>query len=229
MGFSKEGTLAVDKEKRDSNKDGKDIQRTPILIPGLRNIKMLAAGSNHILALDHNGNAFTWGCGEQNQLGRLVDHRYRAHALTPCRLGLPKVSIESIACGSYHSFAIDKSGQVYAWGLNNFGQTGVLNGAGEDDAVTEVPTVVQSLRLYKIRNIQGGNHHSIACTYDHKLLVWGRCDYSQAGIPMDKLSKNSLVCDAQNRPRILSVPAIVPGKLYSCIPAVTKTQQLIII
>jgi len=190
----------------------KDVQRTPILIPELKKIKLLAAGGNHILALDRTGNTFTWGCGEQNQLGRRIVERHRAQALVPAQFSLPKRKIKDIACGSYHSFAIDDKNRVFAWGLNNFGQTGVFEGAGEANAVIGEPEVVESLAAYKIKDIQGGSHHSIACTEDHKLLVWGRCDDSQTGIELDTVPKSAIILNGQEKPAILAQITTVPGK-----------------
>ncbi|KAF4637492.1 hypothetical protein G7Y89_g603 [Cudoniella acicularis] len=205
IGFSKAGTMAAEAGK----KKDKDIQRTPMLIPELKQIRKLAAGGNHILALDHKGDVFTWGCGEQNQLGRRIVQRTRANALVPSQFGLPKRKIRDINCGAFHSFAIDDKDRVFAWGLNNFGQTGISNGAGDANAVIETPTVVGSFEPYKIKEIRGGNHHSIACTEDGKLLVWGRCDDSQAGIPIDEIPKDRLIFNDQGKARILSVPTVV--------------------
>jgi regulator of chromosome condensation len=193
----------------------KDIQWTPMLIQELKQIKFLAVGPNHLQALDHEGNVFAWGSGEQNQLGRRIISRIRALVATPVNFGLPKRKIKNISCGAFHSFAIDDTGRVYAWGLNNFGQTGISVRAGEANAIIEKPIVVTSLALYKLSAIQGGTHHSIACTQDQKILVWGRCDDSQAGIPLDEIPATDLICNAQNKPRILAVPTIVPGRLIS--------------
>jgi regulator of chromosome condensation len=117
--------------------------------------------------------------------------RTRYSPLTPCRLALSK--IKQIACGAFHSFSIDEDSLVYAWGLNNFGQTGITDGAGEDDAVIPTPTAVESLRPCKIREIAGGERHSIACTDDGKLFIWGRCDEGQAGIKLENLAEQGLL------------------------------------
>jgi regulator of chromosome condensation len=186
-------------------------QRRPALIPQLKKIKFLAAGGNHIQALDHKGNVFAWGAGEQSQLGRRIVDRNRAQALTPCQFGLPKNKITYISCGAYHSFAIDVDGHVYAWGLSNFGQTGITNGAGESDAFIEKPTIIESLEPYKIREIKGGNHHSIASTEEGELLVWGRCDDAQAGIILEDVPQEDLIFDSRNKPRILMKPTVIPG------------------
>src|ERR1700685_4597061 len=148
------------------------MQSTPTLIPQLKNIIKLAAGGNHIQALDASGNVFSWGSGGQGQLGRLVMENYQLNALTPSQFGLPKKRIKHISCGSYHSFAIDDRDKVYAWGLSNFGQTGIPEDAGEGNAVIQKPTVVKALADFKISEIQGGNHHSVACSEDGELLVW---------------------------------------------------------
>ena len=210
IGFTKAGVLkAAAKKKR-------DVQRTLILIPELKKIKILAAGSNHVQALDHTGNVFIWGCGEQNELGRRIVERTRGNALVPSQFGLHKREIKSIACGAYHSFAIDTDNQVYAWGLNNFGQTGIPTGAGEDHAIIETPTIVKSLESYNISKIEGGLQHSIACTDNQKVLVWGRCDDSQPGIPMDKLPRRNLAFNIRGKPQILLKPTIVPGNELLC-------------
>lgn len=194
-------------EAQKKKDEEKKLQRKPILIPSLTKIISLAAGNNHILALDNKGKVFAWGTGEQNQLGRRIVERTRFGSLTPCRVALSK--IKQIACGAYHCFAIDEAGLVYAWGSNNFGQTGLLDGAGNGDAAILSPRIIEALRDYKIREIQGGEHHSLACTEDGKLLVWGRCDDGQAGIKLDELPKYKLVFDEWGRPRILK-PTVIP-------------------
>ncbi|KAI9751717.1 MAG: ornithine carbamoyltransferase [Chaenotheca gracillima] len=203
IGFSEELALKKNSKER--------CQRTPIRIAGLANIKLIAAGGNHMLALDHKGNVFSWGCGEQGQLGRSTSGRNRAKDLTPSQVDLPKRRIRHVSCGSFHSFAIDDAGQVYSWGLNNFGQTGITKGASEKDASIETPVIVPSLARFDITEIQGGNHHSVACTKTGELLVWGRCDDSQLGILLEELSQKDLIFDDRQNPRILMNPATIPG------------------
>jgi regulator of chromosome condensation len=198
--------------------NGEKMRKQPTLIPELQNIKVLAAGGNHVQALDSKGNVFSWGSSSQGQLGRYVMDNYRTQALTPSQFGLPKTKIKYIACGSYHSFAIDKNDNVYAWGLSNFGQTGITTGAGEENSLILKPKIVEALQNKIIADIQGGSHHSIACTEDGELLVWGRCDDSQAGISLDTLDQDNLIFDGRNQPRILITPTIVPGKYCQPIP-----------
>jgi regulator of chromosome condensation len=190
-------------------------QSTPALIPGLADIKELSCGANHVLALTHSGNVYAWGSGEQGELGRRLLHRHRFQALVPQPVGLPKNKIKQIFAGFHHNFAIDKSGKVYTWGLNNFGQAGIP--ADEEALTVPAPTIVKSLEPFRIRDISGGSHHSIACTEDGKVLVWGRCDDCQTGISIDNISRDHLVFDSARRPRILNVPTVIPGEYASYI------------
>lgn len=190
------------------------VQAHPTLIPSLKQITKLAHGANHILALDSKGNVHAWGCGQQNQLGRRIIERNRLSSLIPQGVGLPRGKIVDIACGAYHSFAIDRDGSVWGWGLNNFGEVGVEANAGEDDAVILRPQKVTFLKDHTIISIEGGGHHSVACNSKGDLLTWGRIDGSQVGLDSSVFTKKNAIFDERDTPRILFVPTVVPGKSF---------------
>lgn len=190
------------------------IQTRPMLLPSLKQITKLAHGANHILALDTKGNVHAWGCGQQNQLGRRIIERNKLSSLIPQGVGLPRGRIVDIACGSYHSFAIDRDGKVWGWGLNNFGEVGVEGNAGEDDAVILRPQKVTFLEKHNIASIEGGGHHSVACNDNGELITWGRIDGSQVGHDMSIFTKENAIFDERDTPRILFVPTVVPGKSF---------------
>jgi regulator of chromosome condensation len=87
---------------------------------------------------------------EQHQLGICSYWRSKILSnekhtlLMPSPAFLPGSKIDSITCGGYHSFALDDKNNVYAWGLNNFGQTRILTGA-----VVELPTHVDNLAFIR--------------------------------------------------------------------------------
>ncbi|KAL8408877.1 hypothetical protein RB594_007346 [Gaeumannomyces avenae] len=188
------------------------IQKTPGLLAEPKKVVQLAAGSNHVMALDKAGKILTWGCPEQNQLGRrCVQRDVLASALRPGGLGLKRsIKITKISCGSYHSFALDSEGIVYAWGLNNFGELAIEQGAGDSDAAVLSATRIEALEEYKIADICGGEHHSVACTTDGRLLTWGRIDGHQVGLPNEAFNEDNAIYDEAKRPRILKVPTVVP-------------------
>ncbi|KAJ5708035.1 Ran exchange factor Prp20/Pim1 [Penicillium malachiteum] len=186
------------------------VQNTPVLIPDLKKIKHLTCGANHVLALNDKGSVFSWGSGQQNQLGRRIVERNKLNGLQPREFGLPK-NIVHIGSGSYHSFAVHSTGKVYAWGLNSFGATAIREGAGDDEAAIVHPVVVKSLSDKNITQVCGGSHHSIARTASGECLVWGRLDGFQSGLKVDALSDDAVIKDERNRPRILIEPTTVPG------------------
>ena len=187
------------------------IQHRPIQIKGLKKITKITCGADHVLALASNGAVFSWGSGQQNQLGRRILERFKHNALVPQEFGLPKAMV-GIGAGAQHSFAVHKNGKVYAWGLNNFGGTGIATGVGETEAFILQPTVVDGLRdKGTIISIGGGLHHSIAVTDRGECLVWGRLDGFQLSIKIDSIPAAHLIRDEHDRPRILTVPTRVPG------------------
>lgn len=203
-------------------------QTKPTLIPGLKRIVQISAGNNFCLALDADGKVYSWGMSEQNQLGRrLIVHRhqssldretkldilYNRAGLFPGLVALPKRNnIVSIHAGSDHAFAIDSNGDTWAWGLNNFGQTGISGGAGTGGATIVTPQKVQALMRRKMKMIQGGSHHSIGITQAGECLVWGRVDGGQIGLDINALLKNNPagVILERGKPRILILPAALP-------------------
>lgn len=187
-----------------------------MLIPELKKITYLANGTNHILAIDNKGKCFGWGAGEQNQLARRVVSRTAIGALIPREFGLQRKKIAYVACGNYHSFAMDTKGNVYAWGLNTFGQTGVPKpDDDEDDNSIPVPTLVECLKDFDIKEIDGGSHHTVACTKTGEVLIWGRIDNAQGGMDVDDFPKEKLYFDENERPRYLIKPHTLPGESYS--------------
>lgn len=191
------------------------IQTRPTLLPDLKNIRRLACGSNHVLALTFTGAVFAWGSGQQNQLGRRIIERKKVNGLTPTQFGLKGKKITAIGCGSYHSFAVEESGKVYSWGLNSYGQTGISKEIGDGtESDVHHPALVPELSNGKhetVTHIEGGAHHSICVTSSGKCLVWGRMDGFQSGLHISAIPQDNLIYDSASKPRILSIPTVIPA------------------
>ncbi|KIL70231.1 hypothetical protein M378DRAFT_96652 [Amanita muscaria Koide BX008] len=154
-------------------------------------VSSVVAGGNHLVVLTTHGNIFTWGAGEQSQLGRKVLDRRKIHGTVPEKVTLGNRSRRAVAigAGAYHSFAVDESGTVWAWGLNATGQTGTGHSSTDDDVV-QLPKIVRSLSKDeldddKIVQITGGNHHTIFRTERGRVYACGRCDGGQLGLDDD--------------------------------------------
>lgn len=193
-------------------------------MPELSKVKHLAAGLNHVLALDEKNKIYAWGAGQQAQLARRLLERDDSAALYPTGVGaLPgRAKAAKVACGSYHSFVVDAKARVIGWGLNNYAELGIEDEAGSDGGFILRPQLITSLSPYEITDIAGGEHHSLACTRDGELLTWGRIDGHQVGQPSQSFSEDNTIWDERNKPRILLVPTVVPGvKDVVCVAAGT--------
>ncbi|KAI9654827.1 MAG: hypothetical protein M1821_005821 [Bathelium mastoideum] len=196
------------------DKEGKVImdQKTPVLLPSLTRITQIACGADHALACDDRGHLYAWGNGQQCQLGRRVIERTKTQSLLPAGVSIPRRKVAAVGCGSFHSFAIDKSGQLWGWGLNSFGETGIpLEEDEEAGSMVALPHMIESLEGKKIKTVQGGSHHSVGVSEDGECLVWGRVDVGQCGIDVSSLPDEDVVKDHRGQTRILSIPKAVPN------------------
>lgn len=200
---------------------GVNTARTPIYIEDVKKVTHISCGTNHVLALDKDKHVYAWGNGQQNQLGRRVTERSLIEALLPNRVGFhdksvrrPSQRIAKITCGDYHSLAIGEDGHVWAWGANNYCETGLLENAGESTASVLAPQIVHSLEDRHVVSVEGGSHHNVAITANGECLVWGRCDGSQTGIPMSQLmdiDDKTKVLKSNDKPKILVEPTLIPN------------------
>ncbi|KAI5466488.1 putative Ran exchange factor Prp20/Pim1 [Mariannaea sp. PMI_226] len=197
----------------DSSGNVIENQRTPILIAKLQNITQIACGANHALALDKAGRVWGWGSYEQNQLGSRPFGRYQ-ETLIPREVRICPSPIKYIASGEYHSFAIDRRDNVWAWGLNSFGEAGYAKAAGSDDVILPHPMKIPTLSRKGVIALDGGMHHSAAITNDGQCLMWGRMDGGQLGINFiaKQLEDETIIRrDEYGKARICLRPTLVPG------------------
>ncbi|OIW24638.1 RCC1/BLIP-II protein, partial [Coniochaeta ligniaria NRRL 30616] len=190
-------------------------QPRPTLLPELKKIKQLATGTNHVLALDDKGKIFAWGDGAQNQLARKVFEREILQSLRPVGIGnLPLRGAKpvKITCGSYHSFVLDSQGRVFGWGLNQYGQVGHRYDPQDESTKVQLkPRLVEALADYKIKDIAGGEHHSVACTEDGKVLTFGRVEGHLLGLDEDVYNEDNTVYEEKNDQKL-------PHSLFKPIP-----------
>lgn len=163
----------------------------------------IASGANHVVILTAKQELYTFGSGEQGQLGRISEHfsvrggrKGIKLLLTPMMVRFKKtrgngeVKFCDIFCGSFNTFAVtsDHKG-IYAFGLNNFGQLGV-----GDDINHFSP---QSFKFIPQQNtlsdasqlkISGDQHHTLMCL-GGRVYVMGRSEYGRLGLGEDATDK----------------------------------------
>ena len=72
----------------------------------------IACGGWHTVGLSPNGEVFTWGCGENGQLG----HGDRRHRNVPTKVeSLSRETSVKVACGESHTAALTSTGKLLTW------------------------------------------------------------------------------------------------------------------
>ena len=204
-----------------SDTDENDAPReqwSPVSIEGLKDERFaqVACGENHVLALTLDGRVYTWGLNSVSQLGRFanvyhVRHRFMKRDppasthLTPVVVAELK-NIVRIGSGLNASFAVDRDGHVYAWGLNTRGQTGV---GSKKECVTR-PTRVRALEPAqlggaRVVQISGGEFHTAFLLSNGQVYICGDGDEGKLGLPKD----HPALAGAGSPPE-LRVPVHVP-------------------
>ena len=139
-------------------------------------ITQIAAGENHNVALDSNGNVWTWGRNNNYQIGNT-----RANQYTPYKVSnLPKVI--KIAAGNNNTMVITESNELYAWGLNAYGDLGLGTYTNK-----VLPKKIKG--IHDIIDISGGKSHYIALNRAGEVFATGSNLYGQLGIGDNEIGK----------------------------------------
>jgi alpha-tubulin suppressor-like RCC1 family protein/endonuclease I len=156
--------------------DGSTTDRSlPVLVTGLSDVKAVAAGWGHSLAVKNNGTVWAWGSNSNGQLGNGAGGNYGDIAETPTQVtGLTDVI--AVAAGDGHSLALKRDGTVWSWGDNSFGELGIGS-----VGFTPVKTPVRVPELEGVAAISAGLFFSTAVKSDGKIWAWGMNLNNQIG------------------------------------------------
>ena len=89
----------------------------------LSDVKAVAAGEHHSLALKNDGTVWAWGGNNNGQLG--INSKHEQH--TPVQVMGPNgvgylSDVKAVAAGEFFSLALKNDGTVWAWGGNSYAQ-----------------------------------------------------------------------------------------------------------
>lgn len=144
----------------------------------------IASGADHLVILTCQGKVYTVGCAEQGQLGRVSlrsasgeGRRGKTELLRPglvvVKRGKP---IEAIWATNYCTFLREsQTGNIWAFGLNNYKQL-----AYAKDMQTLINPI--NTKFENIKQIAGGQHHTLILQEDGSVFVIGRKDYGRLGL-----------------------------------------------
>ena len=170
-----------------------DEQGTPI-----ENIKQISAGANHMLALKENGEVYAWGLNSSGQLGISVSSTtssndaykkiYAVSVLTSVEQGetteyVNLSNVKQISAGADFSVVLTNDGEVYTFGISNYGQLGYGKTANSN-----VPVKVD---IEDIIDIKAGGLQTIALKQDGTVWAWGMNRYGNLGIATSSTSSSN--------------------------------------
>ncbi|XP_064637694.1 E3 ubiquitin-protein ligase HERC2-like isoform X2 [Lineus longissimus] len=173
------------------------------------------SGGRHAMALTVDGKVFSWGEGDDGKLG----HFSRMNCDKPRLIeALRAKRVRDIACGSSHSAAIISNGDLYTWGLGEYGRL------GHGDNTTQLrPKQVKALAGQRVVQIACGSRdaQTLALTDEGIVFSWGDGDFGKLGRGG---SEGCSVPHAVERLNGLGVCQIECGAQFSL--ALTKSGQV---
>lgn len=116
---------------------------------------------------------FTWGRGEDGQLGLGDTSDQDEPTYVDALRG---VGVRQIACGSGHTVVLTTDGEVYTWGRGDDGRLG-----HGDNGWKYVPRITQSLAGQVVVQVTCGSYHTAAVTGNGDLYTWGGGMYGKLG------------------------------------------------
>ena len=127
----------------------------------------VACGHAHTVAVKRNGELWGWGSGALGQLGTGGQQgSVKNNTSSPVRIGTA-TDWQSVACGTSHTVAVKRNGQLWAWG-------GV--GPGSSTSPVQVGTDTDW------RSVACGGFHTVAVKGEGQLWAWGANVHGQLGI-----------------------------------------------
>ena len=148
----------------------------------------VSAGGWYALAIDEDGNTWAWGQNNSGQLGNGTSTSYNVANPVPQKVQYPTnggtVKAVQISAGRWHSLAIDKEGNAWAWGFNTWGELGI-NTTMDQLSPVKVFASAQSTNSagpwLDVSLVSAGDVHSLAIDTSGNALAWGWNDSGELG------------------------------------------------
>jgi len=131
-------------------------------------VKMVS-GEQHTIAIADDGTLWGWGSNSSGEAG--ISTSYPNHVNVPTQIGTAN-NWTDIACGSYHTLALNTDEELYSWGYNAYGQLGT-----GDYSIRTSPTLLSGAW----KAIGTGYYHSFAISIEGGLFGTGSGDQGQLG------------------------------------------------
>nr|XP_046250580.1 probable E3 ubiquitin-protein ligase HERC4 [Scatophagus argus] len=150
--------------RTNEREDGTRVRGKQKFVKYKEKIQAVSCGDNTVTLLSERGNVL---CVDTN-------HTYIPRPLE----ALSNTPVSQVACGSQHSVALTKDGQVYTWGQDSRGQLGL----GKRKLGANSPQHLRSLSAIPLVQVAAGGEQSFALSVSGGVFGWGRNDCGQLGL-----------------------------------------------
>ena len=135
----------------------------------------ISTGGSHSLAINSSGELYAWGSNNRGQTGLGTD---TGNTLAPTRVGTAS-NWTAIAAGNNYSLAINSSGELWAWGSNGSGHTGLGTTVGNTLTPARVGTASNWTTIAAGAALIT---HSLAINSSGELWAWGSNSNNSLGL-----------------------------------------------
>ncbi|HMD57362.1 MAG TPA: hypothetical protein VKG82_07830 [Solirubrobacteraceae bacterium] len=179
------------------------IHDKPTAVRGLEEASIIDASNSSSYALA-DGAVWAWGENAQAQLG--IGSRTVDHGAPPVKVKIPAdVTIVAIGEAENNGFAVDSTGDAWAWGEKEGGTMCMRSHAQSIETPVLIPT------LSKVVAVQGGEHHTIWLLSNGTVETCGHNAQGQLGVSgIEESSAPVLV------PGLSEVEEVSAGERSSC-------------
>jgi alpha-tubulin suppressor-like RCC1 family protein len=171
------------------------------VIAGLVVVLALVAAAG---AAAPSGAVLAFGLNDYGELGSTTNLGALNANPTPALVGLPGAvgTVTQLAAGYGHSLVLTSSGQLYAFGINNYGQLGSTtnNGTSNPNATPTLVTLPGAVGT--VTRIAAGNGYSLVATSSGQLYAFGNNHDGQLG---------SATNNGKLNPNPTPTPVTLPG------------------
>jgi alpha-tubulin suppressor-like RCC1 family protein len=209
-------------------------------------IRTIECGSKFSLALTYDGDVYSWGGNDFNELGRpmreadgtpvvdiskprIIEELNLKKKIYPGVTHSTRYSghkkhhagITHMSAGARHSIVVNSTGQVMCWGWNDFGNLG----NGDTHAYEGIHRVLGDLSGRHVVNVAAGWRNSAALTAEGDVFIWGMSSLSarDSDRPMPNLPGKKDV--AVNLGPMQSI-SVAPKKIYRAGQSLTTAVEV---
>ncbi|XP_043982008.1 probable E3 ubiquitin-protein ligase HERC4 isoform X1 [Gambusia affinis] len=151
--------------RTDESKDGNRVRRKQKFVKCEERIEAVSCEDDVVMLLSEQGSVFCVDTTHTPYTPRTLD-------------AFSSIPVAQVACGSQHSVALTKEGQVYTWGLDSRGQLGL----GKRHSGARSAQQVRSLLSIPVVQVSAGGDQSFALSVSGGVFGWGRNDCGQLGL-----------------------------------------------